>query len=123
MKHTLIKLPVLCMLMLTAAAGCKKKTTDTPTNTSDCNKENFGIIIVNYGKTTEKHAITVTFPDLSFRSKTTGKGLASDTMHISPGTCQVNVASVNDAGQALEQTNFNNVSINQCKETTFGTGF
>jgi hypothetical protein len=91
--------------------------------TSDCELKNYGILKVNFAAANIKHGILVTFPGTGRgRDKIVEIGKSSDTLHLFPGSYSVNIASLNDRNQAIDDET-KTVSIKTCTDTEINVNF
>lgn len=82
----------------------------------DCEINNFGVVTFNFTGTSLRHSILITYPGTSsVREKIVAKGKMSDTIHLRPETYQVSVSSLDNQGQAVDQTN-RTFTTTQCSE-------
>lgn len=84
----------------------------------DCEKNNYGVLSVSYGLSSSRHSILFTpMGSLNSKDKITAIGVTSDTVHIKPGTYNVEIASIDAGGLAIDSQS-GTVLIEQCGETT-----
>jgi hypothetical protein len=113
MKKNIFFLLITCFL-LGLNYSCKK---DDKTTVKDCETKNYGTVTINFGSTTVVHSILITLGNSSAREKLSSLGKSSDTIHLPPGFYPTSIASVNNLGQAINQTS-KNFAVTQCSEET-----
>lgn len=108
-----------CLLIL-SFYSCKKDSKETQ---SDCQTNNYGTLKVTYSSSSVKHSILVTFNTGSFREKISAIGTTSDTVHLTPGSYPISIASLNSSNEALDQQTFQSQNISQCTDTNLSVAF
>jgi hypothetical protein len=108
---------MITVLVLAFITGCKKDSTQR-----DCEKNSYGVVTLIFSSSTEKHSVVITLPESNARVKTISKGTASDTLHLSPGLFPIEIASLNDANEAITSDNYS-VTATTCSEETINVSF
>ncbi|WP_254560975.1 hypothetical protein [Dyadobacter diqingensis] len=121
MKTQLKKIAILfSSIFLTFACSNKEEEVIT----QDCEKNEYGIITVNYTSGSVKHAIDITTNGSGVvRTKITAVGVIKDTLHLKTNTYVLSIASVNSAGLVIDQFPAVNVMTSKCSERTIDTNF
>jgi hypothetical protein len=102
--------------------SCKK---DNKSNSSDCEINNYAVIKASFGATNIKHSILITAVggNSVVRDKIIEAGKASDTIRLTPGSYNINIASLNNSNQTIQDANFSNRGTTQCQETNLQVTF
>ena len=103
------------ILVLLINSSCSQK--DDEIIVKDCEKNNFGIITVNYTSNSAKHSLLITPNGSStFREKITPLGKSKDTLHLKSGSYSLNISSLNNSNLVIEQLPVVNVTTTKCSE-------
>lgn len=116
---------LLAFSLLIFFADCKKKTTNDNNTVKDCEKNNYGVVTVNFGATTHIHSILVTFPGTSIsHEKIVPKGQSSDTLQLKPNSSAypISISSLDSVGAAIDQSN-KTATVSKCSAETFSVPF
>jgi hypothetical protein len=113
MKKTIVLALVLVVISI---SGCKK-------SKADCEENNYGVMKVTYGLSTDRHSIVITAPNPGEnREKITAIGVTSDTLHLAPATYTLSISSINGSGLAIESKD-GSATITQCNENSTSVSF
>jgi len=86
---------------------------------ADCETNNYGVLTVNFGSTDTKHGILITKVNTdNSRDKISNAGVSQDTVHLKPGTYNIEISSLNEQDLALESETLPSYSISKCDEKT-----
>jgi hypothetical protein len=118
MKRTRLYIAVLA-LPLATSLGCEK---DTDEPFKPCERENYGIVTVNFGATTVQHSIRVAYSTTRIEEKTVPAGTSTVTINVSAGTYPLSISSINASNQVLETFN-RTVVAERCNEQTISVPF
>jgi hypothetical protein len=106
-------------LLLLMVSSCKKDK-DT-SNQTDCQKNNYGTLRVNFGAAGIKHHILVQV-GYGYVEKYEAEGVMNDTFHLAPTIYTVYISSTNDIGAAIDSKTVA-PNISQCNETVETVAF
>jgi hypothetical protein len=107
---------LILLSLVISISSCKK---DKP----DCEENNYGILKINYGLSSYRHAILVSLTGtIDSREKTTAIGVSSDTLHLIPGTYSVGIFSIDTEGLVIDTENGSS-AITQCDESLISVSF
>ncbi len=121
MKTIKIYKVILCVTMM-FGFSCSKDGSDGDAQNL-CEMQNFGVVTINYGSSTVRHGLLITTPQTQVvREKITPIGIASDTLQLKPGAHIINIASLNEQNQAIDQED-RNVTIVQCDDNSINVTF
>jgi hypothetical protein len=108
----------LAFTILITTVSCSKKN-----DVKDCEKNNYGIATINFASGNVKHSVIITIIPAAFiRDKQINIGKTSDTLHLKPGSYLLNISSLNNNGQALDQKN-QSIAILECSEEQISVSF
>src|SRR5438067_13697931 len=112
----MIKVIYLMFLTFTLFALSSTKH-DNNDKVQDCSQKNYGVLKVSYGPGSVKHSIIATLNgQATLKEKISNVDITSDSLHLAPGNYVVNISSLNNSNQAIDQQSFN-LRINQCEDT------
>ena len=98
--------------------SCNKKDT-----LKDCETNNYGVVHINFTSTANRHSIIANGPGGSnVRDKITPSGISSDTVHLSPDTWVLAIASIDAGGSAISQDTKTAITT-KCSDETFTVTF
>ena len=101
--------------------SCKKEDNNT---VPDCETNKYGVVKVSFGANNVKHGILITsVGGINAKDKIVEIGKTSDTVRLALGNYIINVSSLNNSDEALEDETFTNKSITLCSETNLQVNF
>lgn len=119
---TQIKKTAILISSIFLTFACSNK--DEEVITQNCEKNDYGIVTVNYTSGSVRHSIIITTIDSGVaREKITAAGVLKDTLHLKTNTYVLSIASVNSAGLVIDQFPAVNVTTSKCSERTIDTIF
>ena len=112
---TNLKKSAIVILLIIINFGCSKK--DEDIIVKDCEKNNYGIVTINYSSNSVKHSVVITAnANSTFREKISAIGVIKDTIHLKTGAYSLSISSINNANEAIDQLPILSATPTKCSE-------
>ncbi len=114
MKTNFKKITIV-ILIIFLNISCSKN--DEEIIVKDCEKNDYGIVTINYSSNSVKHSIIIT-PNGSntFREKISATGVVKDTLHLKTGSYSLSISSLNASNQVIDQLPTLSATTTKCSE-------